>query len=156
MSIVLDYVYTMPTIPVAARSKAWVCGRSLAGIVGSNPTGGIDVSLSCECYVLSGRGLCESPITHTEESYWVRYVWECSWSLDNKGVLVHEGHSRHGKKKYTMLRNDQKGKGNVARKQNKTSSAVYTVIRSILNNVISGQPFPRVPHKWLLPHDVRV
>jgi hypothetical protein len=27
-------------IPVAARSKAWVCGRSLAGIVGSNPTGG--------------------------------------------------------------------------------------------------------------------
>jgi hypothetical protein len=69
MSIVLDYVYTMPTIPVAARSKAWVCGRSLAGIVGSNPARGIDVSLSCECYVLSGRGLCESPITHTEESY---------------------------------------------------------------------------------------
>ena len=24
---------------VAARSKAWVCGRSLAGIVGSNPVG---------------------------------------------------------------------------------------------------------------------
>jgi hypothetical protein len=30
-------------IPVAARSKAWVCGRSLAGIAGSNPTGGMDV-----------------------------------------------------------------------------------------------------------------
>jgi hypothetical protein len=30
-------------IPVAARSKAWVYGRSLTGIVGSNPTGGIDV-----------------------------------------------------------------------------------------------------------------
>jgi hypothetical protein len=30
-------------IPVAARSKAWVCGRALAGIVGSNPTGGTDV-----------------------------------------------------------------------------------------------------------------
>ena len=28
--------YSMP-IPVAARSKAWICGRSLAGIVGSNP-----------------------------------------------------------------------------------------------------------------------
>jgi len=26
---------------VDARSKAWVCGRSLAGIAGSNPTGGI-------------------------------------------------------------------------------------------------------------------
>jgi hypothetical protein len=32
----------------AVRSKAWVCGRSLTGIVGSNPTGGMDVSVvSC-------------------------------------------------------------------------------------------------------------
>ena len=30
-------------IPVAARSKAWICGRSLAGIAGSNPAGGMDV-----------------------------------------------------------------------------------------------------------------
>jgi hypothetical protein len=30
---------------VTARSKEWVCGRSFAGILGSNPTGGIDVSL---------------------------------------------------------------------------------------------------------------
>jgi hypothetical protein len=30
---------------VATRSKAWVCGRSLAGIVGSNPVGAMDVSL---------------------------------------------------------------------------------------------------------------
>jgi len=32
-------------VPVAARSKAQVCGRSPAEIVGSNPTGGKDVSL---------------------------------------------------------------------------------------------------------------
>jgi hypothetical protein len=32
-------------VPGAALSKAWVCGRSLAGIVGSTPTGGIDVFL---------------------------------------------------------------------------------------------------------------
>ena len=32
-------------IPVAARSKAWVCGRSLAGIAGSNSAGGIDARL---------------------------------------------------------------------------------------------------------------
>jgi hypothetical protein len=32
-------------VPVAARSKAWVCGRSSAEIVGSNPTGGMDVCL---------------------------------------------------------------------------------------------------------------
>jgi hypothetical protein len=30
-------------IPVAAWSKAWVYGRSLTGIVGSYPTGGMDV-----------------------------------------------------------------------------------------------------------------
>jgi len=30
-------------IPVALASKAWVCGRSLAGIVGLNPHGGMDV-----------------------------------------------------------------------------------------------------------------
>ena len=28
-------------IPVATRSKLWVCGGSLAWIVGSNPTGGV-------------------------------------------------------------------------------------------------------------------
>ena len=32
-------------IPVAERSKAWVCGRSLVGIAGSNPAGGMDVCL---------------------------------------------------------------------------------------------------------------
>ena len=33
--------------PVAARSKASVCGRSLTGIVGSNPAYGMDVCLLC-------------------------------------------------------------------------------------------------------------
>jgi hypothetical protein len=32
-------------IPVAALPKVWVCGRSLAGIVGSNPAGRMDVCL---------------------------------------------------------------------------------------------------------------
>ena len=32
-------------ILVAARFKAWVCGRWLAKIVGSNPAGGMDVRL---------------------------------------------------------------------------------------------------------------
>jgi hypothetical protein len=32
-------------MPVAARSKAWVCGRSLDGIAGSDPAGGMDVCL---------------------------------------------------------------------------------------------------------------
>ena len=33
------------------RAIFWVCGRSLAGIAGSNPAGSMNVS--CECYVLS-------------------------------------------------------------------------------------------------------
>ena len=33
---------------VAERSKAWVCGRSLAGIAGLNPAGGMDI---CVCVV---------------------------------------------------------------------------------------------------------
>jgi hypothetical protein len=52
-------------IPVVARSKAWVYGRSLTGIVGSNPAEGMDVI----CCVLSGRGLCVGLVTRPEESY---------------------------------------------------------------------------------------
>jgi len=36
-------VYLPLFIPAGARPKAWVCGRSSAGIAGSNPTGGMDV-----------------------------------------------------------------------------------------------------------------
>jgi hypothetical protein len=36
-------VYKACVIPVPARSKAWVRGRSLAGIAGSNPAGSMDV-----------------------------------------------------------------------------------------------------------------
>jgi len=32
-------------VPVAVRSKAWVCGHSPAEILGSNPAGGMDVCL---------------------------------------------------------------------------------------------------------------
>jgi hypothetical protein len=54
---------------VAARYKAWDCGNSLAGIEGSNPTGGKWEFISCECCVLSGNGLCEVLISYAEGSY---------------------------------------------------------------------------------------
>ena len=38
IELILRYIIVQ--IPVAAPSKAWFCGRSLAGIVGSNPIGG--------------------------------------------------------------------------------------------------------------------
>ena len=39
------YIYIYMPISVGARSKVWVYGRSLSGIVGSNPAGGMDVCL---------------------------------------------------------------------------------------------------------------
>jgi hypothetical protein len=54
-------VYTvcwLSPVPVAARSKEWVCGRSPAEIVGSNPAGVMDVCL-----------------------FWVFRVVATSWSL---------------------------------------------------------------------------
>jgi hypothetical protein len=47
----------------------WVCSSMLAGIVGLNSAVGI--SASCECCVLSGRGLCVRLLAHPEESYQV-------------------------------------------------------------------------------------
>jgi hypothetical protein len=38
-------------IPVAERSKAWVCCRSPAGIAGSNPAEGMDVCCECSVFV---------------------------------------------------------------------------------------------------------
>jgi hypothetical protein len=54
-------------VPVAALSKVWVCGHSPVVIVGSNPPGEW-ASVSCECCVLSGSGLCDWPIPCPEES----------------------------------------------------------------------------------------
>ena len=49
---------------MAKGFKTWVCDRSLAGIVRSNPAGGVDVS--CECCVLLDRGLCVGLISRPE------------------------------------------------------------------------------------------
>jgi hypothetical protein len=44
-------------MPVAAGSKTWVCSLSLAGIVGSNPAGGIDVFVLRVLYFIRYRSL---------------------------------------------------------------------------------------------------
>jgi len=43
-------------IPKSARSKALVCGRSLAGMVGPNPVGGMDVNVVCCQVEVSATG----------------------------------------------------------------------------------------------------
>jgi hypothetical protein len=68
-------MYLKKPVPMAARSKANVCGRWPAETVGSNPAGGMDIC--CECCVLSGRGLCVGLITRPEESYRLCCVVVC-------------------------------------------------------------------------------
>jgi len=58
-------------IAVAARSKAWVCGRSVAGIEVSNPAEGIEFRFLCFIACCVGGGLCEELITRQGESWWV-------------------------------------------------------------------------------------
>jgi hypothetical protein len=60
-------------IPVAARSKAWVYGHSLTGIVGSNPYGGMDV---CPLWVLC----CQVEVSATGWSLVQRSPTECGVS----------------------------------------------------------------------------
>jgi len=84
-------------VPVAARSKAYICGRSPAEIVGSNPTGGMDV---CLLWVLSGRGLCDELITRPEESYRLWCVVVCDKeNLKIEEAMARVGPQRHRKKK---------------------------------------------------------
>ena len=45
------YLYLVP-IPVAARPKAWVCGRWLAGIADLNPAEGMVVCLLSLLFVV--------------------------------------------------------------------------------------------------------
>jgi hypothetical protein len=61
------------SIPVAARSKAYVCGRLVAGIAGLNSARGMDVCHLCLYVVLSciGTGLCDGLIPRPGESYHV-------------------------------------------------------------------------------------
>jgi len=49
--------------------KACVCGRSLAGMAGSNPSGGIDVSYLVDVVCCQVRSLCDGLIPRPEESY---------------------------------------------------------------------------------------
>jgi len=61
--------------------RLWSAAARLLRLWVRIPPGGMDVS--CECCVLSGRGLCYELITRPEESYWMWgvFVWdlETSW-----------------------------------------------------------------------------
>jgi hypothetical protein len=72
----LDGYYHYSPVTVVVRSQAYVCGCFPAEIVGSNPTRAW-MFVCCECYVLSGRGLCDEQITRPDESYQMWCVVVC-------------------------------------------------------------------------------
>jgi len=75
------------TIPVAGRSKAWACGRSLAGIAGSNSVGWLGylslvsvvcclVEVSASCWSLVQRIPAECGVSETNREAWaLRGPW---------------------------------------------------------------------------------
>jgi len=62
--------------------RSGVYGSSLAGIVGSNPTGGMEVCV--DCCVMSDRCFCDGPITRPEKSYGLLCVVVCD--LETSGM----------------------------------------------------------------------
>jgi hypothetical protein len=85
-------------IPVALPSKVWVWCHSIAGMRVRVPPKAW-ISVSCECYVFSGRGrLCDRPITRPEEScVWCAWAWP--WNLNDEEVLVYDGCRAMGKER---------------------------------------------------------
>jgi hypothetical protein len=73
---------------VAARSKASVCGRSLAGIVGSNPVAGMDVCLLCVV-------CCHVEVSATGWSLVQRSPTECGVSEYDREASYNEASLAH-------------------------------------------------------------
>jgi hypothetical protein len=84
------YTNSGPWVPtlVAAQSKAWFCGPRFLGLRVRIPAWAW-MFVSCECSVLSDRGLCVGLITRQETSYWVWCVWVWAWRHDNEEALAY-------------------------------------------------------------------
>jgi len=81
--------------PVAARSKAWVCDRSLAGIAGANLTGAW--MFVCFLWVLCiVRYRSMRRADHSSRGFLPNVVCRCVWSrnLMNEEAVAHRGLSR--------------------------------------------------------------
>ena len=65
---ILFILVVNPPIPVATQSKAYVCGRSDAGIAGSNPFS-TWMFFSCVLVCFVGSSLCDELTARSEESY---------------------------------------------------------------------------------------
>ena len=76
VSIFTSLSSTSKPVPVAAR---------MLRLPVRIPPGAL-MSVSCECCVLSGRGLCDGPIPRPEESY---RVWVCQWVWSGATITLY-------------------------------------------------------------------
>jgi len=85
-------------VPVAARSKAQVCGRSPAENVDSNPTGGMGVCLLWVLGVVRKRSLRRAE--HSSRGVLPTVVRRCVWSrnVKNEEAIIRIGSQNHRKK----------------------------------------------------------
>ena len=76
---------------IMCHLKCILCGSAATHLLGLwvRILPGAWMSVSCECCVSSGRGLCVGLITHPEESYRVWCVWVLSWILSNEEASAH-------------------------------------------------------------------
>ena len=98
-----SYSASLP-VPVGARSKTKVCGRSSAEIVCSNPTEGMDVSLLWVLCVVRQRSLWRAD--HSYRGVLLTVVCRCVWSrnLVNEEAMAHWGDC-HAKNKLCVSEN---------------------------------------------------
>jgi len=82
------HTYTYSRSHWPCRLRCWSAAARLLGLRVRIPPG-TWMSVSCECRMLSGRGLCVYLITRREEFYWMWCVWVQSWRPDNEEVLAH-------------------------------------------------------------------
>ena len=98
------------------------------------------LSVSCECSVLSGTGLCVGLITRSEIPYRVWCVWVCEWSLDNEQTPANWGLFRH-KQNAEILWHCV-----LISFQHKTSFLTFS--RKVVNVIFTTSPFAHTLHLY--------
>jgi hypothetical protein len=116
---------------VAEKSKTRVCGRSLSGIAGSNPAGGMDVCLVWLLCVVRLRSLRRAD--HSSRGVLPTVVCQCVWSRR----LKHEA---------TLARVGQLHQRGVRRVH-------YQLWRSILYNILRLLVSSPLLRLWLVFHE---
>jgi len=125
-------------VPVAARSKAWVCARSPAENLGSNSTGDIDVCQLWVFCVVKWRSLRRAD--HSSRGVLPTVVRRCVWSrnLVNEEILNQWGLSREKQTKMQSQRNCRYHLGIRLVQHSKTVINIIVCILSADINLNSG------------------